>query len=432
MQTEEAIIEELFDRGIDFHKKQEWNQAIKCWKKAKKIFEEQKDKQGISDALYNLGVVYHDRGEWKRALIYYKKSLKIYEKLRDKQGISFVLGNLGLVYQNKGEWERALEYYNMSLKISEELGDKEGISYTFNNIGEINIINGNWEEARRNLEKSLTIGEMLAPIFTVGALINLGELWRLEGRYDYAMDNLEKAVQIIGHIGAKPKESDILEKLAELFLCHYKREKKEKYLSAAELYYDQALELANSLNMPQQEAIAIRGFGIIQAKKREITASKKSFIKSIEILQHLGAFFELQKTYLEYAKILYEMNLLAEAEMVVKSAAFDAKNKGYRDLLVKANLLLGDISMKQKNQYNYYLEALESAKFNSKIYLKTLFLIIFRMKKMEKQTLLEFIKSLKKVNKDNFFNSYLDALNAKIEGRDYDISRLPEALAMVI
>jgi len=382
-------------------------------------------------------------GEWGRALEYYDKSLTISEELGDKQGISSALGNIGIVYQNMGEWGRALEYYDKSLTISEELGDKQIISNALGNIGEINIKNGDLDEAKNNLEKSLVIKEKLAPISTVVVLANLSELWRFDDRYDDAFETLGKALQIAGNVGAKPKEIDILEKLADTYIAKYITDKEEENLSSAEKFYKNALELARSLKIPLQEATAIRGIGIVQAKKGDMTASKMSFAKSIETLRHLGAISELQKTSLEYARALYENNCIVEAEMVAKTAAFDALRNDYHEPLVKVYLLLGDIAMSLENQYGYYLDSLKEAEFNPKIYVKTCFFIIFRnpkiyvktcffiifrMKKMEKQVLLRFIESLKEINKDESFNKFLDALNDKIDGKYYDTAGLPSSL----
>ena len=89
--------------------------------------------------------------------------------------------------------------------------------------------------------------------------------------------------------------------------------------------------------------------------------------------------------------------------------------------------------MKQESQYKYYLDALNSAKINHKIYVKTCFLIIFRMKKIEnKKILLAFIRDLKEQNKDETFNRFLEGLNAKIEGLVYDSDELPIVLSQEI
>jgi len=332
------------------------------------------------------------------------------------------------VYLNRGEWGQALEYYEKSLTISEEFGDKQGISNALGNIGEINIKKGDLDEAKINLEKSLDLAEELAPISTVGALANLSELWERDDQYDDAFTTLEKALQIVIHAGAKPKEIDIREKLADTYISKYIADKEEENLYSAEKFYKNALELARSLKMPLQEAIAIRGIGIVQAKKGAVTASKKSFKESIETLRSLGAIFELQKTYLEYARALYENNDIVEAEIVAKTAAFDALRNDYREPLVKTYLLLGDITMSRENQYGYYLDCLKEAEFNPKLYVKTCFFLIFRMKKMEKQVLVKFITSLKEINKDTSFDNFLDALNARIAGKKPDTDGLPSSL----
>ncbi|HEY9246492.1 MAG TPA: tetratricopeptide repeat protein [Candidatus Methanoperedens sp.] len=429
-----GISNALNNLGTIYQNKGEWEHAIEFYEKSLKISEELGDKQGISNAFNNLGLVFQDKGEWEHAIEFYEKCLKISEELGDKKGIAYTLNNLGNVHQNKGKWEHAIEFYEKCLKISEELGDKQGIACTLGNIGELQIINGNWDEAKKNLERSFAIAEKLAPIATVEAQINIGELFRLEDQYNDAFRKLQDALQIAGRVGSKTQEILILEKLGDTHIDKYTADKNNENLSSAEKFYDLSRRLAKSLNSPLQEATAIRGIGVVQAKKRDMVASKRSFRSSIEILRRLGACFELQKTLLEYARILYQTNVLVEAEMVAKASAFDALRNDYRELLMKLYLLLGDIEMRKEEQYEYYLEALRASEFNPKIYVRTCFILIFRMRTMERQTLLKFIESLKEVNrgKDIYFNQFLEALNAKIEGKTCDISDLPSSLEQEI
>ena len=251
----------------------------------------------------------------------------------------------------------------------------------------------------------------------------------LEDQYPDGIKNLKRALDITVNVGAKPIEIDILEKLADIYIALYRANNNEDDLSSAEQFYDQAYTLAENLSLPIQKGIAARGIGIVQMKKKEINESVKSFEKSIEILCNMEANYELQKTLLEYGRGLYENNSLIDAELIVKAAVFDSLHNDYHESSIKAYILLGDIAMKSKNQYTYYLSALKAAELNPKIYVKTSFLIIFRMKKMNEQILIEFIKSLKEQNKDDYFNLFLDALNAKIEGKDYDVIELPTGLA---
>ena len=426
----QGIANTLNNIGIIHYNRGEWEQAIEYYERSLKLKEEPDDKQGIANTLNNIGIIHNNRGEWEQAIEYYERSLRLYEELGDKQGIANTLNNIGNIHNNRGEWERAIEYYERSLKLLDELGDKQGIADILNNIGEISIKNGNWDEARRNLKESLAIAENLAPICKIDALANLGELLKLEEQYDDAFTNLESALQIVNHVGAKPGEIGILEKLGDTHLDKYIFSKVEDNLSSAEGFYKQAFELASDLDIPLQKATAKRGIGIVQAKRRDLTASKESFMDSIETLRRQGARFDLQKTLLEYSKVLYESDYLFDAEMVAKASVFEAKRNNYRELLVKLYILLGDIEMKQEKQYEYYLEALKVSEFNPKIYVRTCFILIFRMKNMEKQLQLDFIKSLQELNKnkDEYFDHFLGALNAKIEGKDFETAGLPGGL----
>jgi len=428
MEANKSNADLLLDAGNELYKKGKWNQALVSWKMALGIYEELGDQQGISNTLGNIGLIYKARGEWGKALENYTKSLAIKEELGDQQGISGTLNNIGSIYKARGEWGKALENYTKSLAISEELGDQQGISYTLNNIGEIKLKIGDLDEAKDYLERALAIAEKLAPISTVDMHANLSELQRLDDRYDDAFGALEDTSQIVIKVGAKPQEIDILEKLADTYLCKYIQYKEEENLSSAEKCYKDALTRARSMQMLLQEALALRGLGIIEAKKRNIPAARKSFKKALDILHSLAATFELQKTTLDYARALFENGHSDEAEILAKTAAFDALRNDYREPLMKAYLLLGDIAMKQENQYGYYLDALKAAEFNPQIYVKTCFFIIVRMKRMEKELLPEFTKSLKEINEDESFDKFLDAVNNKINGEEYDTAGLPSSL----
>jgi len=57
------------------------------------------------------------------------------------------------------------------------------------------------------------------------------------------------------------------------------------------------------------KATAMRGLAIVASEKGKVDKFEKCFQESIMILKKLGASFELQKTILDYAKIL-EKNLI--------------------------------------------------------------------------------------------------------------------------
>lgn len=299
------------------------------------------------------------------------------------------------------------------------------------NIGELNLKNGNWDNAKKFLEDSLEIAKKLAPISTVSVLENLGELSVLEDNYSEAIATLEHSMIIIKVVGAKPIEIRVLEKFGDVYLSKYiAGEKAEiKDLESAENSYLNAFKLAQSLEIPICEATTARGFGIVASKRGDIEEFEKYFHKSFEILRTLEASFELQKTTLEYAKVLCENDNLFEAEILAKSVAFDSQKSKNYELLRRVYLLLGDIAVKKADKYNYYLKSLETARFNSKIYVRNCYHLIFRMQKMNTEDLIEFIPLLKGQNDEKYFDLFLEELTNKVKDKEYKTGELPRNLA---
>ena len=84
---------------------------------------------------------------------------------------------------------------------------------------------------------------------------------------------------------------------------------------------------------------------------------------------------------------------------------------------------------KQEDKYEYYLKSLETAEFNPKIYVRNCYHLIFRMQKMDQEGLMKFITLLKGQNDEKYFDLFLEALDNKIEGKMYEMSKLPSSLA---
>ena len=155
-------------------------------------------------------------------------------------------------------------------------------------ILENELKNGNWDSAKKYLENSLEIAEKLAPISTVSILKNLGELSILEDRYNEAVNTLEESMNIVKEVGAKRLEIDILEKFGDLYLSKYVAEEKAeiKNLELAENNYRNAFELAKSLEVPLQEATAIRGLGIVASKKGNMDESENISRNPLRFLEN--------------------------------------------------------------------------------------------------------------------------------------------------
>jgi tetratricopeptide (TPR) repeat protein len=200
--------------GILYHRRGEWDLAIKYYKKSMKIFETLEDQHGLAQTYNNLGNVYADKGEWDLAIKYCEKDMEISETLGDRHGLAQTYNNLGLVYTNKGEWDIAIEYYEKSVEIKEALGDQHGLAKTYNNLGLVYADKGEWDLAIEYYEKDMEISEALGDRHGVGiTLSNIGKGYLDRSDPVEAKSNIEEAIKKI-HPDARPHYPNALNWLA--------------------------------------------------------------------------------------------------------------------------------------------------------------------------------------------------------------------------
>ncbi|MFC0774737.1 tetratricopeptide repeat protein [Terrimonas alba] len=104
--SEEAL--ELYYKGIDESKKENYKKAIKYYERAVKIDPE------FAFAWDNIGIAYRKLGEYDKALDAYNKSLSI-----DPTGL-MPLQNIAIVYRFKKEYDKAIEAYERLAELDKD------------------------------------------------------------------------------------------------------------------------------------------------------------------------------------------------------------------------------------------------------------------------------------------------------------------------
>jgi tetratricopeptide (TPR) repeat protein len=407
----------------------EIRKAIEYYEQSLVIAREIGDRIAEGNALGNLGNAYSDLGKIRKSIEYYEQALAIAREIKYREGEGAWLSSIGEANMVLGDWDKSLQLFSDALKIFETIESLTRQGETLSYIGELQIKSGEWEDARKNLEKSLEIYKKTTPVGAIDVLMNLGELDSVEDKYEEAFSKFQKALTIASELKLNPKKVKIFNNIGRAYLMEFEFNKSQESLAHAKNYCESALKLAKKLQSPSDQGISLRNLGIVYSKYSKIKESKNYFTQSLEIFQTRGARYELARTYLELAKTLAENNELLEAEEKTKVCAFDAIRRNFKELEVRSYMLLGDIVWKQDStHYGYYLSAIKTAIFNPKIYTRTIFLLIDRMKRMEKDTTIEFIAALKEVNIEVHFGNFLTALVSKIQGKDYSVEGLPVEL----
>ncbi|NEQ72061.1 MAG: tetratricopeptide repeat protein [Okeania sp. SIO2C9] len=108
-----------------------------------------------------IGAIYRHLEEFSKALKFYRQALEIYEENQDRLNIAITIDNIGIIYREQEKYSQALEYHQQALIIWEELGDREGKSASVHNIGIVYRESGKYSESLEFLTHTLILARQL-------------------------------------------------------------------------------------------------------------------------------------------------------------------------------------------------------------------------------------------------------------------------------
>jgi len=132
-------VKEILKLGLQKHKENEFNDAIKHYEKVIKI------DPSIVFPYYNLGLIYDRLGNIEYAKHNYEKAIKV------KPSFIYSYNNLGIISQKQGQKDKAIEYFEKVIQI-----DPKNFN-GYNNIGIVYASLGKYKKALDCYFKTLTI-----------------------------------------------------------------------------------------------------------------------------------------------------------------------------------------------------------------------------------------------------------------------------------
>ena len=117
----------------------------------------------------NLGAIYGEENKYQEAIRCFSKTLKIFQEEGIKTGEARMLNNMGLIYYYLDSYDLALEYFNKSLAIEIDLNREPNTGTIISNIGSVYLKQDKNEPA---LEKGLESIEILMASNNLSALSN--------------------------------------------------------------------------------------------------------------------------------------------------------------------------------------------------------------------------------------------------------------------
>jgi tetratricopeptide (TPR) repeat protein len=134
---DELIAQVQGELGAVSVESKKYDEAIKFFEQAQKIWQKLKRERERSKLSNNLGLVYMRKSDLGRAERSFNDALNGLKKAGTPSERAFTLNNLGNVYKQREKYNQALEYYQNSLTIKTSIGDSYGAANTNTNIGTV-------------------------------------------------------------------------------------------------------------------------------------------------------------------------------------------------------------------------------------------------------------------------------------------------------
>jgi CHAT domain-containing protein len=232
----EKEVDALYHLQDSYNYTSNYAKAIECNNKLLTIARNLNNRLLEAHALFGLGRSYDALGqrEKEKAKNYYEQSLAIADlidnqtahwlQIRSRQG-------LGAYYTVNGDLTAAETRYQESLKIAEKIGEEQGQANALQALAQIYYYQGNLKQAWEYNERSLTLKERLQDQIGRGNSIGFrGSIYLLIGEYTKALESFEQSLQIMEELNNVSGKASTLTDIGVAYLCLNQIEEAESKL----------------------------------------------------------------------------------------------------------------------------------------------------------------------------------------------------------
>lgn len=203
-------------------------------------------KKSIAVSLNSMGNIYLVFEQYDLAVKRFKKSMKIEESVGNKLGLAINYHNIGYAKEATGDLEGALTDYKESLRFNNEINSELGRVICNNTIGRIYIKQGKYKEAIEIISSTLESAKELRDKFHLSGLyINLGWAYLELENYKLAEKYLYEGLAISKEFNLK---SSIAESYAYLSKIAENKQQFKKALAYQTQSYELNEEITNEKN----------------------------------------------------------------------------------------------------------------------------------------------------------------------------------------
>lgn len=179
----------LAGMALQLQGQKRYNEAYDNFNKARAIYEQIGEKEGMAIQLRHMGYIRENLGDSAAAIKLYEEGRKYFEELKNPAEFSDLTDRIAKCYYRDGKSKEALNEYVRAAEFGSESED------IYNNLGFIQIEFGEFGQAEKNLLKAKELKEKENQVATDITLNNLGIISYLKKDYAKADEYFSQALK---------------------------------------------------------------------------------------------------------------------------------------------------------------------------------------------------------------------------------------------
>ena len=137
----------------------QFEDALKSYRQALSIYEQQQNLPRIADSWNNIGSCFRQQKFYSQAIEAYQQSIAIYEQLTGDVSANKAAAyyNIGSCLGEEGNYEEAINYYNQAIELIDQKSNSAILAVYKTSIGQIYYKQGAYDKAMTELDASLKL-----------------------------------------------------------------------------------------------------------------------------------------------------------------------------------------------------------------------------------------------------------------------------------
>ncbi|XP_020914515.1 tetratricopeptide repeat protein 28, partial [Exaiptasia diaphana] len=279
-QEETVTLAKLADVYRDI---ENYHEAVDYYEKGLKIVQETGDKKLECAICYNIGNACDKLGDYEKFMQYSKQGFNVALRIGDSRLTADSYEGLGRAYHSLRNYQKSIKCHKKAIDLYKQLNNEDGLGVCYGNLSLSYQMQGKYHDAIRLLEESLRISVKIGRKQNQAAdLLNLGTMYATLNDYDKAIKMSQKSLAISIEIGNKRLQAKCYGSQGNVLFNYC-----NKY-SEAIVYYQECLDISKEIDDKQSQSVALLNIGNCLNELHRYEEAKNQYDNSLALAKELN------------------------------------------------------------------------------------------------------------------------------------------------